>query len=201
MIVGKKRKVPKTLDNRKQKVCRETAKIVIKEGDLLDVSAKYTMIVQQNNCITTIVRHLSADIARAYPYADPYSRRRGKRNRAIKEDRPEPGSILVLSDASKTTNRPHVACLFAQRSFGTVNSSNDTKSQRQAWFRSCLVALTSWCNSHLLSEKTSAPITIAFPCRIGCGAAGGHWPTYLDMIQSWATTLPPTFTILILGKK
>ena len=61
----------------------------------------------------TVARHLSADIALAHPYANPYKIRRGKNNRAHKDDRPKPGTILMMSPG-KDDKGPHVACLFAQ---------------------------------------------------------------------------------------
>ena len=66
----------------------------IVKGDLLEATTEYIM---QQNCCTAVRAHgLSKAIAAKWPEVNPYKERRAhKGNWAVKEDRPEPGSILV----------------------------------------------------------------------------------------------------------
>lgn len=56
----------------------------------------------------------------------------------------------------------------------------DTSSMRLKWFQSCLICV----------EELSDLKSIAFPYGIGCGAAGGHWPHYLECIKEFASRNP-----------
>jgi hypothetical protein len=55
----------------------------------------------------------------------------------------------------------------------------DTRKNREAWFKQCLEGLESWCITNHIK-------TVAFPYKIGCGLAGGDWKHYLKMITDFA---------------
>ena len=65
------------------------------EGDLL--SCTDPIICQQLNCLCVKGHGLSDAVAKRYPYADVYARRRqlGQRNLCVKEDEGTPGDIVV----------------------------------------------------------------------------------------------------------
>lgn len=40
------------------------------------------------------------------------------------------------------------------------------------------------------------PTSLAFPYMIGCGLAGGDWPTYRKMLEEFAAKMPETKIVL-----
>ncbi len=151
------------------------------EGDLLEYDAA-DYIVQQCNCLTVRSHGLSDSIAKVFPEANPYARRRGigSRNLCVKEDRGSPGSIEVFG---------RVVCLYGQWRPGRIGTSYffkypespegiETAQLRIAWFRRGLTALS--------ARTAGTTATVAFPDRIGCGLAGGDWQTYRQMLEKFA---------------
>jgi len=152
-------------------------------GDVL--LAKENFIAQQCNCLSVRPHGLSQSIATKYPHGDAYARRRPTapgRNTACIEDRPEPGSLLVLAGT------PNVVCLFAQWAPGSTTSqwirrypfrgdSAETREEREKWFGDAILRL----DEHNLQEP------VAVPERIGCGLAGGNWSTYLSVLEKAST--------------
>ena len=61
----------------------------------------------------------------------------------------------------------------------TVNT-DDTMHMRQTWFQNCLDKIM-----HISGLKS-----VAFPYRIGCGAAGGNWEWYQQQLEQLAVKLP-----------
>lgn len=61
----------------------------------------------------------------------------------------------------------------------------DTAADRLLYFTQCLNGLR-----HL------SPTSIAMPYKIGCGLAGGDWPTYLAALEKFATTNPSIQIVL-----
>ena len=45
---------------------------------------------------------------------------------------------------------------------------------------------------HILQYYYGRDVRIAFPQRIGCGLAGGHWPTYRQIIRDFARRIKIT---------
>src|SRR3982751_2657294 len=170
--------------------------MIIKKGDLLTAGEEF--ILQQNNCIGCKPHGLSAAIALRFPYANPYAARRpiGKRNMAMEEDRPEPGTIKVFrppddvgdSVACGATGKlPTFVSMFAQYGMGKPFAYNnggpdahpDDFALRHQWFQRCLYAVADL-----------QPKSVALPYNIGCGLAQGDWLTYEGIIRSWADSHP-----------
>ena len=135
-------------------------------GNLLDAKEQY--LCHQCNCITHKAAHLAASVFRRFPYSDVYSSRR--------EDS-EPGTILIKGDGEK---QRLVVAMFAQV-YPSVprfpSDGRDGYAARQGYFVQCLGKL----------GAVKGIREAAFPHMIGCGAAGGHWPTYLNLIQEFAS--------------
>jgi O-acetyl-ADP-ribose deacetylase (regulator of RNase III) len=110
--------------------------------------------------------HLSKSIFTAFPYADIYSDR-------TDGHRDEPGTVMVCGDGKEER---YVANLLGQYYPGKSRYDNDSSEKRLKWFSDCLEAL-----------ETLEGESFAFPCRIGCGAAGGDWKKYKELIDNFAT--------------
>ena len=153
-------------------------------GDLL--ACPDAVICQQLNCLCVRPKGLAAAVAKAYPYADVYSRRRplGKRNFCIGQDAATPGTISV-SEPRIGQGGPIVIGLYGQLDFGRPGRSlrtpkgRDSAQLRIGWFKSALVHLEQFMRQRGLD-------TVAFPYTIGCGLAGGSWPAYLAIIEAFA---------------
>lgn len=150
------------------------------EDDIFNVQSDY--IVQQCNCLTIKSHGLSKEIAKRFPEADLYSKRRqvNNRNLAVPEDRSTPGSISI---DGKIIN------IFGQWRPGKIGTKYDnyypesnppeTSETRLMWFKMGLEKISKTLDSN--SEKV-----IAFPFGIGCGLAGGDWEEYSKAILSFA---------------
>lgn len=155
------------------------------EGDLLNCKEVY--IVQQCNCLTVYPHGLSKSIADKFPWADPYSSRTKVpgRNLAVQEDRPQPGTIKILTSPKNISEIPkNVICMFAQWGPGTPlkftsypDYKIDTRENREKWFQECL--------DKIAGIKDSGIKELAFPYKIGCGLAGGNWSRYRNMIMKF----------------
>ena len=60
------------------------------------------------------------------------------------------------------------------------------KQQREAWFGSSLQALAMKLSGVAGEQRQS----VAFPCEVGCGLAGGDWAAYRRMIECFARDNP-----------
>ncbi len=177
-----------------------SARVQTVHGDLFDRIKDYKVVVQQCNCLTTKPLRLSADMVRRFgAYADPYVGRinaPGRTNLARVEDRSEPGTCILLAPPT-VTDKPVVACLFAQWSPGSVDSHwtttypalgnapskiRETRAMREDWFADALSDL----NAKLEDKGITHDSVIAFPYAIGCGIAGGDWKAYEKMIEEFA---------------
>lgn len=156
---------------------------MIRSGNLLDASEE--VIVQQCNCFAVRPYGLSKSIADKFEHGDHYASRRGigRKNLAVKEDRDEPGTTVIIK------GKPYIACIMGQWQTGKINSSSykgedgiddysDTRKNRETWFRYGLSALGQWCIENNIKS-------VAFPYMIGCGLGGGNWKTYLEMIDDF----------------
>ena len=150
-------------------------------GDLLEMT-HVDAICHQVNCLTVKSHGLSRLIAEKYPWADIYSFRTqlGRRNLATLDTRGVPGTIKVFERMSN----PSVVCFLSQWDYGKcgqakrlIHPYKDTEDNRTLWFEQCL---------HELGQTHFN--TIAFPFKIGCGLAGGHWNTYCKLIMNFANT-------------
>jgi len=162
--------------------------IRVVQGDITEAKEEY--IAQQNNCLGVKPKGLSATIAKQFPYANPYSFRKsiGKRNMAVSEDRPLPGSITILEGPNEVSKK--VICMFAQYGMGRPYKYNnsgpdavpDSYALREHWFWNCLEQI-----SKIQPQKRK---DIAMPYNIGCGLAGGDWKHYLTMLELWVRKDP-----------
>lgn len=150
------------------------SRVIYKSGNLLDATEDY--IVHQCNCITKRSLGLSEQISERFPYANPYSYRRGN-NMAILEDRDVPGTIKVYGNGKE---QRYVIGMFAQYNPGKPQRS-DTSVEREDWFLQCL---------HKIGMQKFQ--SVAFPDHIGCGLAGGDWEHYHTMIREISVEYPET---------
>lgn len=168
------------------------SQVSIVDGDLL-AKGQVDCIFQQCNCLAVRPHGLSASIAAAFPYADVYGLRRGvgRRNLARPEDRSVPGTCQIV----KGDDGPYVACLFAQyqygRSgrfqFGDYQTHPDGPRDRERYFWQ---SLQDFHRQAETMKPENCIRTLGFPFYIGCGLAGGSWPSYLGMITRFAAMHP-----------
>lgn len=145
----------------------EYLKIV--DGDLLNATDDY--IVHQCNCISTNAKALAKQIFDNYEYADTYK----KRNRQQKTTYSEPGTIEIFGNGD---DQRYIINMYAQYYPAEAKYTNDTGQKRLLWFQNCL--------NHISKIKDIQTKTIAMPFNIGCGAAGGNWKFYHNLINTFA---------------
>ena len=136
---------------------------IIQGGNILD--ADESIIIHQCNCKTTYGRGLSSLIFRRFPESNIYAQRAGATS--------TPGTIHV----AKCEDEKTIIGIFAQYYPSRARYANDTPAKRLTWFRQGLDAI---------EFPVDAPREVAMPYNIGCGLAGGHWPTYYNEIMNWA---------------
>jgi len=143
--------------------------VTVVRGNLLDSDAKY--IAHQCNCVTRWAAHLAKDVFKRFPHADVYS------PRIPLGYRDTPGTIKVLGDGE---GQRFVIAMFAQvypgGSKARLESDPDSLTSRQQHFKSCLD----------LVAKLPKPFDLAMAWKTGCGAAGGDWDAYMDMILEFS---------------
>lgn len=140
--------------------------IEIVRGDIFDSKDKY--LCHQCNCVTNRAAHLAKDVFEHYPYADIY---------APRTEPDIPGTIIIRGDGE---DQRYVVALLGQYYPGSPkypNSDRDGTVARQKYFHKTLLRLAAIPNLE----------TIAFPWKIGCGAAGGDWEYYHGTIKNFAT--------------
>lgn len=139
--------------------------IEIITGDLFEATEKY--LVHQCNCVTNKAAHLAFDLFEKFPYADVYSAR---------TEPDQPGRIIIRGDGKE---QRYVVAILGQYYPGRPRypkSSLDGIPAREKYFYHGLLRLS----------KVPDLESVAFPWRIGCGAAGGDWEHYLEMITNFA---------------
>jgi O-acetyl-ADP-ribose deacetylase (regulator of RNase III) len=146
--------------------------VSVVNGDLL--LCKEDILCHQTNCVTTKAAHLSASVFERFPHADIYAKRTGGK-------RDVPGTIVACGTIGGADRL--VVNLLAQFYPGTARFANDTRALRLEWFQMCLDKLAEYVTTNNVQS-------IAFPWNIGCGAAGGVWNNYLDIICKFAKQLP-----------
>jgi O-acetyl-ADP-ribose deacetylase (regulator of RNase III) len=147
---------------------------IIHPGNLLDAGEQY--IVHQTNCVSPSAAGLAALIFQKWPESDIYSKRWEFKGEVFPGH--EPGNIVITGDGEKER---YVIHAMGQLYPGTGHdwSSNDSSKIREKYFEQCLEKIAA------IPDMKS----IAFPWQIGCGLAGGHWPTYLQLIDQFADTV------------
>ena len=138
---------------------------IIEGTNLFDADTKY--IVHQCNCVTSTAAHLAKDMFEKFPYSNVYENR-------IKDD--EPGTIKIMGDGLE---QRYVISMFGQYYPGKSkypNSPKDGFGQRELYFALCLNQI----------RKIENLESIGFPYKIGCGAAGGNWNIYFNLLKMFA---------------
>jgi O-acetyl-ADP-ribose deacetylase (regulator of RNase III) len=154
--------------------------IEIKTADLLQATEE--AIVHQCNCVSKGSAGLARSLFQKYPWADIY------RNRFSPSI---PGTIRIVPAPDREVKwscRLKVIALFGQYAPGAPSREtymSDSSSDRERFFQNCL----KW-----LSETNVS--SLAFPYGIGCGLAGGHWPTYQAMLEQFAKDNPTKKIVL-----
>lgn len=139
--------------------------IEIVTGDLFEGKEKY--LVHQCNCVTNSAAHLAKDVFERFPYSDIYAKR---------EEADKPGHIIVRGNGK---DQRYVVALLGQYYPGRPKypkSTLDGSPAREKYFYRGLLRLA----------QVPDLESIAFPWRIGCGAAGGDWERYLGKITNFA---------------
>jgi len=150
--------------------------IIIKNSNLLESDAQY--IVHQANCVTWKAAHLAYDIFKKFPYADIYEERYQK---VMKDHNytDKPGMIMIRGDGNE---QRYVIAILGQKFPGKPRAAEfeiDSFKKRQDYFFSGLQEIA----------KISNLKSIAFPWGIGCGAAGGNWKFYHNLIDKFSNHL------------
>lgn len=167
-------------------------------ADIRTVKGGY--IFQQCNCVTLKPQGLARDLEVAFPGTCPYAYRKPavtesghfSHNVASADTRAVPGTVFILSKE----NGPNVVNMFAQYAPGKPWNKwqplldidgeiviPDQSSDREKYFQNCLDAMFDF------FEFTEEKIEIAVPYKIGCGLAGGNWPTYEKMLQNFESKM------------
>lgn len=141
-----------------------TNKVTVIKEDLLDATEEY--ICHQCNCCTTQSKFLAKQIFDRYPTANTYIHRTRDPN-----TRSTPGTIEVFDCADK-----YIVNMFSQFYPGKSKYNNDSLYKRKKWFKLCL--------DHIAQIPNIKKI--AMPFRIGCGAAGGKWDEYFNLIKEFS---------------
>ncbi len=145
--------------------------IEIIDGDLFDSKEKY--LIHQTNCVTNKAAHLSKDVFARYPYADVY---------ASRTEPNKPGTIEVRGNGN---DQRYVINLMGQYYPGKPKypySTLDGVRVRETYFHRGLLRIA----------KIPDLESVAFPWKIGCGAAGGIWEHYLGNITNFANYVEST---------
>jgi O-acetyl-ADP-ribose deacetylase (regulator of RNase III) len=139
--------------------------IEIVTGDIFDAKEKY--LVHQCNCVTKRAAHLAKDVFEHYPYADIY---------AARTEPDQPGHIIIRGNGQ---DQRYVVAILGQYYPGFPkypDSKLDGKKARETHFYHGLLRLA----------RVENLESVAFPWRVGCGAAGGDWEHYLVNITNFA---------------
>ena len=136
------------------------------EGDIFETQAKY--LAHQCNAITTKAAHLSASVFARYPWADIYSPRAGVDFDKLPLEGEKPGDIVIKGNGQ---DQRYVINMIGQLYPGKPKfpeSEKDGYVARQFYFRNALLKIIKIPNLE----------SVAFPYKVGCGAAGGEWDVY-----------------------
>lgn len=139
--------------------------IEVVTGNLFKATEKY--LCHQTNCVTNRAAHLSKEVFEKFPHADIYTKR---------EFHDQPGTIIVRGNGA---DQRYVINMLGQYYPGNPKfpeAKQDGTAARESYFLRCLGAVA----------KIEKLESVAFPWRIGCGAAGGDWDTYYQMIERFA---------------
>lgn len=142
--------------------------IKIIKQDLLTIDTKY--IAHQCNSLSNKSSGIANAIFQKFPFSDIYSSRPYPYKPTGFDI---PGNIQIKGDGKE--NR-FVINIMGQLYPGKPNSSNDSITNRENWFKECLIKIS----------KIKDLDSIAFPFRVGCGLAGGNWESYYKVLEEFS---------------
>ena len=150
----------------------------ILQWKIMDITTSTdTYIVHQTNCTSRTARGLARQVFDTFNHADCYAHR-------LQNDLP--GTITVRGN---NQYERLVVNMNAQIMPGRPSQTGtDSSERRERYFMQCLHQL----EQHILQYYYGRDVRIAFPQRIGCGLAGGHWPTYRQIIRDFARRIKIT---------
>lgn len=134
--------------------------LFVVKGNLLQATEQF--IAHQCNCMTPGATGVAKQIFAKHPLANVYKGRK----RTDKSTHDKCGTLKV---------RSNIIAMFAQYLPGKGKPSANQAMKRLAWFKQCLKELTK------LNIQS-----VAMPYKIGCGAAGGDWPSYKRTLERFA---------------
>lgn len=127
--------------------------------------------------------NLAKSIFARFPYADIYSPRRYAEHLPLPDELP--GNIIIRGNGQ---DQRFVINLIGQYWPGKPkypDSPADGRRARQRYFEECLDKIAQ------IPDLES----IAFPYRIGCGAAGGDWDVYWFALNTFALSIGAPVTV------
>lgn len=139
--------------------------IEIVSGDLFESKEKY--LAHQCNCVSQKAAHLAFDVFEKHPYADIYT------NRTVPN---EPGTIDIRGNGQDQRLIINMLGQFYPGRPKYPSSNKDGTEVREKYFHQCLLRIA----------RIPDLESIAFPWKIGCGAAGGSWERYLGNLTIFA---------------
>lgn len=138
----------------------------IVDEDIFSGTERY--LCHQCNCVTTRSAYMAKSVFDKFPYADVYTQRTTP---------DKPGTIEVRDNGLRSRR---IVNMFGQYYPGKPrypNSPKDGFGARIKYFRRCL---------YQMSQLLVGPnVSFAFPWRIGCGAAGGDWGRYIEILKDF----------------
>tara|TARA_B110000208_G_C11621781_1_gene377517 strand:- start:147 stop:875 length:729 start_codon:yes stop_codon:yes gene_type:complete len=175
------------------------------EGDLLLSDCEY--IAHQANCRCLRGLGIARVIYDRFPHADAYEARRIGRESdtaALSHNTPTdlhtPGAIQICGGRSGVDVRAGAGAGGGSSLRGVINlfgqdrpgpprkKRGESAEQRLNWFKEALAAV-----EHELPTLAS----IAMPHLIGCGLAGGDWPSFIAAIDAFAERMPRTRVVVV----
>ena len=134
-------------------------------------------LIHQINALGLKPGGLAAALVDRCPYANPFEDRNqnGTQEHLL-------GTVRIDKDPSDNPENPTIFSLYAQLRGGAPGKHpHDSREHRVAYFESAIADL-----------KAKAPglESIAFPEKIGCAIAGGHWHDYKSIIHGFAAAMP-----------
>lgn len=145
--------------------------LIIKNDDFFNSKEKY--ICHQCNSMSNRSAHLAQAVFSHYPWANIYSPRLGKKVPLSDE---LPGNIIIKGNGE---SERFVINLMGQLYPGSPkypDSTTDGSLARERYFKEALTKIA----------RIPDLDSIAFPYRIGCGAANGNWNKYFELLTKFS---------------
>lgn len=144
-------------------------------GDILEIDID--CLAHQCNCVTNVSAHMAKAMFDKFPWSDVYSSRKKVDWKELPENQ-KPGNIIVKKDL---LSEKRVISILGQLFPGKPkfpDSKVDGYLARETNFLNGLKKIRDYENFKFKE--------IAFPYKVGCGAAGGNWDHYYQMLETFA---------------